>query len=72
MVNIEPAIETVFSGPQADPRVTGILVFDIRGGQLLPLRAFSNPHSSPPSALEKREWRALTTLFGFPDGTPSS
>jgi uncharacterized protein (DUF4415 family) len=67
MVNVETGIEAVFSGStQADPRVTGVLVFEVRGGQIVPLRAFQNRIPHPPNALEGREWRALATLFGFP------
>lgn len=72
MVNVVPAVEALFSGAQADPRVTGILVFDVRRGQILPLRAFPNPRSGPVNALRDRQWRELATLFGFPAGRARS
>lgn len=54
------------------PRLAGILVFDVKEGRVYPLRAFPNPAPNPSNSLEGPEWDALLALFGFPEGSASS
>lgn len=48
-----------------EPRLTGVLLFEVRGGQAFPVREFRNPHPGQPNRLDDREWGELLALLGF-------
>ncbi len=50
-----------------EPRLTGVLVFEVKEGRAYPWRAFRNRASSPSNSLGRREWNALLALFGCPE-----
>ncbi len=55
-----------------EPRLTGVLVFDVKGGRAYPLRGFQNRASNPSNSLGGREWSALLALFGIAEASAGS
>ena len=50
---------------QAEPRLTGALVFRWEDSDFLPEEKFINPFPHPDSQLSEEEWRAILDWFGF-------
>lgn len=70
-------LERLVRDAKPEPRLTGVLVFDVKGSQAYPIRAFQNRASNSSNSLESQEWNALLALFGFPQdpagsGSPTS
>lgn len=53
-----------------EPRLTGVLVFQVEGSHVSPLRAMRNPHPEASAAVEDEDWNELLKLFDFPSGKP--
>lgn len=49
----------------AEPRLTGILVFQWEGAEFVPKTSFHNPSPSPESSLLDVEWKTLLHMLGF-------
>lgn len=65
-VNRLAAIEHLRREAGPEPRLTGVLVFDVKEGRAHPLKAYLNPTPRPSNRLGPRGWRSLLRLFGFP------
>ena len=59
-------LEQLINNFQAEPRLSGVLVFRWDGIGFSPKQAFRNPSPDQPNALTDTEWEEICRVLGFP------